>query len=596
MRNGIFDEVKECVDFLQEYKEKISEIFDKNNMQETQFRRFQFLKEQVDYVLGLGKELYTQAENLLRKPADIDTAIYLLKNEDKYPLFFQLRRTFLSETQLVDAVCVIAKGQKSIRQDSKCFLQDVGHIYQGIILSERFNPKQLFKGNYGSDKVKGSHPADHENIVVKEMSIFTSLLFPVKRNQPLQMAIKRSLLGKDFKVYNDVNKLLTYSFKQNTVKTSVLIPGNNILYNNSLLHKMGDMVKAPAVSCYHIEISSPYANSNFDYLDLLCSYYLYEHSSRRGKQMCYALGVSETCTTLLTNFVNIFILPLEISTKDLKKVIAITGNREAECGLETLFVCFGKSDTQLSGTCVNACTLKLQCTYHGKGILCKCNRRIWTNKKLNFSLEMYTNCSFSNNIYSTYYSLKYQTEITETCVPADFLKSLETRRQEQTCCLKTIHHTEKAIHQVPVKYLKLDLLCGFENMLYFVRHEFPNNLCIGILTFTLTGVKLNTLCQVTENDMGIPISSLKPLTMTKTETGEIITVCSVKNDNSKFVMIRPDKSDTSPIEFLDVSYPTSAEISEAWVDELEMSPEGDIVYVLKDKDGKSHSVLTKYLI
>ena len=68
------------------------------------------------------------------------------------------------------------------------------------------------------------------------------------------------------------------------------------------------------------------------------------------------------------------------------------------------------------------------------------------------------------------------------------------------------------------------------------------------------------------------------------------------NDNSKFVMIRPYLSDTSPIEFLDVIYPSSAEISEAWVDELEMSPEGDIVYVLKDKDGKSHSVLTKYLI
>ena len=86
--SNVLDNVKECVDFLQEYKERICEIIDKNDIQESPFRRVQFLQEQVDNVLGFGKELYTQADHLLRMNNGIDTAIYLLKNDGKYPLLF----------------------------------------------------------------------------------------------------------------------------------------------------------------------------------------------------------------------------------------------------------------------------------------------------------------------------------------------------------------------------------------------------------------------------------------------------------------------------------------------------------------------------
>ena len=305
---------------------------------------------------------------------------------------------------------------------------------------------------------------------------------------------------------------------------SVLIPGNEKLYSNSLLQEIGDMVKSPpkhnprlksSSGSYHIELSSAYID-DFDDLNNLCSYHLYELTSRRGKQICYALGVSDTCTTLLTNFVNIFILTLKFSTEILTKIIAITGHREAEGGLETLFVCFEKSDTPLYGTCVNVCILKLSCTYN---LMCnrmvtygQCDGRIWTNKKGNFSLTRYTNYSLSQDFYKAHYT-KYQTD-SETYVPHDFLKSVEEIRQEQTSCHKTTYHIENVAHEVPVRYLKLDTLCGFEERLYFVRHEFPNSLCMGMLAFTLEGIKLHTLCHVEEKDIkDIPLSNLKPLTM-----------------------------------------------------------------------------------
>ena len=195
-------------------------------------------------------------------------------------------------------------------------------------------------------------------------------MVPVNRNQPKQMTINPSLLGKDFKVTDAANELLTYSFKLKAVEASVLIPGNEKVYSNSLLEKIGDMIMSPPEhylwlkspsGSYHNELSSAYI-ADLDDLNHLCSFHLYELTSRRGKQMCFALGVSDTCTTLLTNFVNIFILPLKFSTKILTKIIAITGNREAEGGLETLFVCFEKSDTPLYGTCVSVCILKLSST------------------------------------------------------------------------------------------------------------------------------------------------------------------------------------------------------------------------------------------
>ena len=586
----VLDGVKECVDVLLEYKAMLCETTNKN-MLDAPLRYAPFPLEEVDYVLGIGRELHEQADNLCRMKTDINTAIYLLKNESKYQLLFQLSRKFMSHTQIVNTTretaqehyCEITQVQKCIKHVSKCSLQEVGYIHQGAILTERLFPKQI-----NDCRTSVTHLMVPENIA-RERSIFTAILVPVNSNQPLQIPLHGSLLGKDLEVaYNATYKLLTYSYEQKAEKASAHIPNIDILYSNYSPQKTEDIMKSPSVS-NQIKIASTFRES---YYDCVCN--LYELSSRRGKQMYFTIGVSECM--LLTKFVNIIIQPVKFSMEQCN-VIAITGNRGEDSGLETLFVCFNKSNKPVYGKCISANIVNLHTTYNGMGDSCTYNLAILTNKKGIFSLMRYKSCSLSvNNVYSTYYNSKYHTTITETYVPNDFLKSVEHVKQELIFCHKTIHHTEKTESNVPVKYLKLDLLCGFENALYFVRHDFPNTLSVGKLTFTLKGVKLENLCQIKENDIDIPISNLKPMTMTKTVKGEIITICSVTNDNSKFVLIRTDETDTSPIEFLDISYPPMTDIAETWVDDLEMSPQGDIVYVLKGKDGKSHSVLTKYLI
>ena len=197
---------------------------------------------------------------------------------------------------------------------------------------------------------------------------------------------------------------------------------------------------------------------------------------------------------------------------------------------------------------------------------------------------------------STVEQFSYQTEMPKTSKQADFLKCIGTKKVKETSCMTKVESSVKSEYTVPVENIKLDFLCAFEDEFYFVSHELQTSLTVGRLTLAPDGMKSDTLFLIKQEDIDLPISQLKPLTMTRTSIGEIITVCSVKDDNTKFVMIRPNKQDTSPIEFLEVSYSTSAEISESTVEELEMSPQGDIVYVLQDKDGKSHSVLTKYLI
>ena len=338
---SVIDDVRECVDYLQEYKERLYHITDKTDIQRAPHRPVEFLHEQVNHALCLGKELYEQTNNLLRMPLDIDTAIYLLKNEGKFPLLFQMRRKIIDEAQLVNATCLTTSGQNSIiRQASKCSIQDIGQTYWGILLNQPFKPKPI-RGFYESDKVRGDQINSEKHF--KEKSIFSALLTPNNTDQPVQVTRNQSLLGKHFNVSN---KVLKFTINLKAAKSSILIPNCKLLYSNSVLRKLGDKFESPSVRCNHIEISSAYSSDQNDFYS-----YLYEHSSNGGKpRKCFAVA---TICILLTNFVNIFVHTLTSSTKELSKIIALTGNREQDCGLETVLVCFDKSETPVYGISVN---------------------------------------------------------------------------------------------------------------------------------------------------------------------------------------------------------------------------------------------------
>ena len=122
-----------------------------------------------------------------------------------------------------------------------------------------------------------------------------------------------------------------------------------------------------------------------------------------------------------------------------------------------------------------------------------------------------------------------------------------------------------------------------------------------MLSFSLTGMKTQTICLVTELKMSIPIQNLKPLTMTNVAK-DIIVAYSVRDDNTKFAILRTrDTHDKHRITLLEVQFELSEislveldakrdaelrintftegghEINEATVEELEMCPDGDIL-------------------
>ena len=64
---------------------------------------------------------------------------------------------------------------------------------------------------------------------------------------------------------------------------------------------------------------------------------------------------------------------------------------------------------------------------------------------------------------------------------------------------------------------------------------------VGIITFSLEEITPNTIHTVRQSDTDIALSRLQSFTMVERTNKGIIAVCSVENDNNKFVMIRTDK-------------------------------------------------------
>ena len=133
---NIYEELKECIIFLREYKTQLNTVTCKINELEMPFKQIEFLQKRIDYAVAMGEDLYTQTERLLETPNDSDTVVYLLRNEERYPLLFQLKRKFQAEPELLMAeICSTTRGNVVRKQVLSGSIQELDSVFIGLLVS-----------------------------------------------------------------------------------------------------------------------------------------------------------------------------------------------------------------------------------------------------------------------------------------------------------------------------------------------------------------------------------------------------------------------------------------------------------------------------
>lgn len=179
-----------------------------------------------------------------------------------------------------------------------------------------------------------------------------------------------------------------------------------------------------------------------------------------------------------------------------------------------------------------------------------------------------------------------------------FHSSLRTRPQSVQTPYNVIstEPDQVTIGQVPVVPLCVDLLCTLRQGLYFVyRDQEFSKIVIGKIkeNSIMNSLQQTSIRTMMQTEIGnIPIHRLKPLTLIEDKNQEMMVVSSVENTDTTFVILWPERDTPGAVEILQVEYKNH--IAHSSVLDLEMDPDGNIMYALENGDGQTYCVLTKY--
>ena len=338
---------------------------------------------------------------------------------------------------------------------------------------------------------------------------------------------------------------------------------------------------------------------------------LYTQELNKGKtRLVFTIEDDDAATMFITSFANVIIHQNHCTKYGTNKqrynayLVVFTGNRNWESGLETVIMYY---DRQSKGPVVYGVSINTPLAKFYSNISEISDESQTENLLVKDENGMFY---FVHDLHDNYCISSYQTKRTETKNADDVLKWIHT-----------IHPNSINEHVVPMKHCIVDLLCIFDEEIFFTVIQ-DTMIKIGKMFFDTNGMKTQIINLVTELEIGLSIKNLKPLTMMK-DTNDKIVACSVRDDNTKFVIIRQrDKPQLKhvitmlsvrydPLEKAEVEEESKwdterrrdestdeggHEISEATVEQFDMSPDGDILYVLKNKVGQSFACRTKFLI
>ena len=255
------------------------------------------------------------------------------------------------------------------------------------------------------------------------------------------------------------------------------------------------------------------------------------------------------------------------------------GNRHATAGLETVLVYFEKDGINAHGVSIITEKAKFKSTDAFK-----------QSSGLSAGLEnKFEEIRAKSNVFAFFWGTcnglhvsSYRSKTTETTVPKDFLICFDMKLR--------IKFT------VPVICMEVELLCTLKKGLYFVkRGETRDQLTVGKIISNRISIKTETTYSLKQRDISVPVCKLRPLTIMENRNENIVMVCAVEEDDTKFVMIWPDRKGSEAIELLEIQY-MSTKISEASVVDLEMDLLGNITYVLEDREGMYYRASARYIM
>ena len=159
--------------------------------------------------------------------------------------------------------------------------------------------------------------------------------------------------------------------------------------------------------------------------------------------------------------------------------------------------------------------------------------------------------------------------------------------------LEIFTHKESLIKKI---YLKADILCSLKQGLMFVSRGCDlDEIYVGKIEANEETINVCVSFTLPQKSVDIQIEKLIPLTMIENRINKLLVVCAIEGENDKLAMIWPEKAGTNVLEMLEVKYP-STEFANALIVDLQIDQDGNIMYVLKNEDGKSCCACTRYFM
>ena len=590
LKDTIRTELEEVVNFFKDFRDHIDTMRGREQDPSNIFHRINILFNDVTKLLEIADNLKKKISSETDKSTNTEIVKRILDIEQDCVLLFKIRRTFSLHMKPVAFAGQNSNVEGSIyRQISDCDLQTKSGMFGCIVLTrdgtdnlDAFYAKPQF-GNF-QDR---THNMEVLNNYKQSTSKWLSALFygeiilECQQQSRFRDRDRYSLSTRRKRCLIDVCEASLYS---------------NILLEKNKLRRFPFCSDYSSRACHHDDKYKPEASifeteqcftttfpktSCSGATDFIPYPFLSDLSLIRvhfGEP--FPSGFHSLI--LETPFVNAFVLPIyhnhksELESCDrfhfdktkMGCLACVIGNRSSTCGLETLLIRLDESSNTINGICIAAARMncKIGC-YDG-------------NMKY---LQLYKN---SRNIFSLNTSNLFEISYRSIAL---YNAGLETALQGH----RWMSDSDKLTpFSFSVRNVEADLVCFLKKGIFIVNHGSEE---LQIRKLKLPNCTIDITYSITEQTVSVPVEKLIPHTAVEVQNNEVLVVCGIQGDNSKFVMIFPEKKGGEAVEMLEVRYP-NCDFSDASVIDLEIAPDGTVMFVLENKEGKYVCVSTKYFM